>query len=114
MYAFVTHLCSGQGRRYRAEELRGTTPVEGELSIGPVDPRAFPSGFNLTCQPRSMARLKYPGGGKRGLSDHLDLFDPQLVSMDERGFILRGFERFEDPKGVRMTMQAWLVRMSRW
>lgn len=117
MIAYVTILCNGEGRPFSREELHGTTAIEGDLLVGPVDPHKFPPqrDDSLTCQPKIMARLKNRYRTKRGQTDHMDLFDPEILSMNDRGFILRGFERREDEKGrVRLTMQAWRVRTSLW
>lgn len=103
MWVSVTPIyCNG--KRRDPVELRKSRPTAGQLRIGPaVDPE-------LPGRPNRIARLVHPDHrGKE--SNCVPLYDPEILSMSETGFFLRGFNIVETGDGrPQLYVQGWLVR----
>src|SRR4051812_33234338 len=92
------------GKRRSGRELRDWPPLGGQLTI--VD-ALHP---DLPGRPKRIARLSNPN--HRGQEPFCGpLYDPEIVSMDTRGFLLRGFNIVECADGrPELHVQGWLVR----
>lgn len=92
------------GRRRSASDMRSLPPLSGELTIADaIDP-------DLPGRPKRIARLRNPR--HRGKEPYCGtLYDPEVISMDARGFLLRGFSIVSVQGGPpELHVQGWLVR----
>lgn len=100
----VNAIFSLSGKRRPAPDIRNERPLMGELRIEEVRGK-------LPGNPKLVARLvnaehrfEEPYCGP--------LYDPQIGTMDRKGFYLRGFSIMEDKerKETFVHMQVWWVR----
>jgi hypothetical protein len=92
------------GRRRSGREIRDWPPLGGKLTIvDAVDPE-------LPGRPKRVARLT--NSNHRGKEPSCGpLYDPEIISMDDKGFLLRGFNIVAVAGGPpELRMQGWLVK----
>jgi hypothetical protein len=99
----VVSLYDHRGRRRSVEAMKREGIRVGQIHIGTVAPDS------LEGRPTRMASLVqvHPAHAKPTFGD---LYDPQIVFMDGRTFVLRGFTARDGGYGVELVLQAWLVR----
>jgi hypothetical protein len=100
----VNTIFTATGRRRTADEIRKERPFFGELSIEEVK---TPQAGN----PKLVAKLR--SKDQRGEEPQCAwLYDPQIGTLDRKGFYLRGFSVLEDAgrKEIFIHMQVWWVR----
>lgn len=91
------------GLRITGEEFRAAVPMIGRLKLGPTSRQQSGGGAS------HMADLIKPGSTHMG-SVCKPLFNPVVERVDERGFVLSGYEcASEDGRPVHLE-QVWLVR----
>jgi hypothetical protein len=103
MWALVVPIYES-GKRRPARQLRDWPALGGQLTVGDaVDP-------DLPGRPRRIARLLNAQlRGKK--TSCVPLYDPELISMDEKGFLLRGFNIVDVPNGPpELHVQGWKVQ----
>ena len=107
MNVWVTCLYAS-GVKRDAVSMRDNTPIEGRMEIVPL-----PANVREAARFTRMATVKgreRPNLGKHGCAP---LYDPQIVSMDERSFTLRGYNVGADRLGQPAIYgQRWVVRVS--
>lgn len=92
-----------EGAKIGKEELAESVPLVGDLEISD-----WPKGNSAKRILRKAELMERTASWKRGLLR--PLFDPVIIRMTERWFVLRGYEINSDQTGTREYMQEWLVR----
>jgi hypothetical protein len=92
------------GKRRSGREIKDWPPLQGDLTIADAVDPALPG------RPKRIARLRNPrDSGKEPFCG--PLYDPEIISMDGKGFFLRGFNIVEMERGApQLMVQGWLVR----
>jgi hypothetical protein len=98
----VIHL-RRDGQRITGQEFRAAVPLVGRLIIRPTD--KWQGGDCAT----HIADLAKPGSLELGYMCK-PLFNPVIERVDERGFILSGYEIFTVGTDKHHVDQVWLVR----
>lgn len=93
------------GRRRAGREIKTWPPLEGNLTIADAVDPALPG------RPKRVARLRNPK--ERGKEPFCGpLYDPEIISMDDKGFLLRGFNIVDMGTGApQLMVQGWMVKL---
>lgn len=105
MHVRVNTIFTASGQRRSAKDIRKEQPWFGDLTIEEVK-------GTLPGNPKTVAKLR----NKNLRSDEWQvswLYDPQIGTLDEKGFYLRGFTVLEhkERKETFIHMQVWWVRL---
>jgi hypothetical protein len=105
MHVRINAIFTATGKRRTAAEIRKEQPFFGDLCIEEVK-TALPGN------PKLVAKLINKDRGGRD-PQVAWLYDPQIGTLDSKGFYLRGFSVLEDAgrKETFIHMQVWWVRL---